>query len=163
MLVLKGAPFRVGRRSDSSVMTTRRKRIKTRTATKASHKCDPTNPAPPVTRTRLAPVLGFVLIMVFPFSSIVFFKHNKNNFLLKLTHTRGKKKFVWANWVLASKLARRGETSRSVKMNEFSHFAKKEKRDERTLVLTVLYKSVPWYVYMCTYYVVAAVVLIQCA
>ena len=49
---------------------TRRKRIKTRTATKASHKCDPTNPAPPVTRTRLAPVLGFVLMMVFPFSSI---------------------------------------------------------------------------------------------
>ena len=51
-------------------MMTRRKRIKTRTATKASHKCDPTNPAPPVTRTRLAPVLGFVLMMVFPFSSI---------------------------------------------------------------------------------------------
>ena len=68
--MLKGAPFRVGRRSDSSVMMTRRKRIKTRTATKASHKCDPTNPAPPVTRTRLAPVLGFVLMMVFPFSSI---------------------------------------------------------------------------------------------
>lgn len=74
MLVLKGAPFRVGRRSDSSVMTTRRKRIKTRTATKASHKCDPTNPAPPVTRTRLAPVLGFVLMMVFPFSSIFLYR-----------------------------------------------------------------------------------------
>ena len=43
------------------------------TATKASHKCEPTNPAPPVTRTRLAPVLGFVLMMVFPFLSIVFF------------------------------------------------------------------------------------------
>ena len=74
MLVLKGAPFRVGRRSDSSVMMTRRKRIKTRTATKASHKCDPTNPAPPVTRTRLAPVLGFVLMMVFPFSSIFLYR-----------------------------------------------------------------------------------------
>lgn len=74
MLVLKGAPFRVGRRSDSSVMMTRRKRIKTRTATKASHKCDPTNPAPPVTRTRLAPVLGFVLMTVFPFSSIFLYR-----------------------------------------------------------------------------------------
>ena len=72
--MLKGAPFRVGRRSDSSVMMTRRKRIKTRTATKASHKCDPTNPAPPVTRTRLAPVLGFVLMMVFPFSSIFLYR-----------------------------------------------------------------------------------------
>ena len=58
MLVLKGAPF--SRRRSREMMMTRRKRIKTRTATKASHKCDPTNPAPPVTRTRLAPVLGFV-------------------------------------------------------------------------------------------------------
>ena len=85
-------------------------------------------------------------MMVFPFSSIVFFKHNKNNFLLKLTYTRGKTKICVSELGVGVKTRKaRRETNRSVKIrqNEFSHFAKKkEKRDERTLVLTVLCKSV---------------------